>query len=167
MKWFCTVYKGTLRGRPDEIRVFTNLLAHADQHGVVDKHWKAIREETGLSKARVEKAIKALESTDPESRSPEMEGRRLLRLDEHRAWGWQIVNYAKYRAIKNSEDRRQQNRLAQQRWREKKAVSTVSRDKPPSAHAEGEGEAYKTLTPKREAVDKFLGKFTKSHKVKP
>src|SRR3990167_1747897 len=95
VKLFSSLYQGTLRGKPDEILVFTNLLAHADQHGVVDKHWKAIREETGLSKARVEKAIKALESTDTESRSPEMEGRRLLRLDENRAWGWQIVNYAK------------------------------------------------------------------------
>ena len=131
MKLFSSLYQGTLRGKSDEILVFTNLLAHADQHGIVDKHWKAISDETGLSKARVNKALKTLESPDAESRSPEMDGRRITRMDEHRAWGWQIVNYGKYRAIRSEDDRREQNRLAQERWRNKK-------NKPPSAQAEAE-----------------------------
>lgn len=72
-------------------------------------------------------AINTLEAPDPESRSPEMEGRRIIPVDEHRAWGWQIVNYSKYRAIRNDDDRREQNRLAQQKWREKQKISDVSR----------------------------------------
>lgn len=88
-------------------------------HGVVDKHWKAIADETGLSRERVELAVKTLEAPDPESRSSEMDGARLVRLDDHRAWGWQIVNYGKYRAIRSEDDRREQNRLAQERFRNK------------------------------------------------
>lgn len=136
VKLFSSLYQGTLRGKSDEILVFTNLLAHADQHGIVDKHWKAISEETGLPRERVEAAIVNLESPDTESRSPEMDGRRITRLDEHRAWGWQVVNYGKYRAIRSEEDRREQNRLAQEKWRSKQNKPR----KPESAQAEADTE---------------------------
>ena len=134
VKLFSSLYQGTLRGRSDEILVFTNLLAYSDQHGLVDKHFKAIADETGLPLDRVHAAIVSLESPDEESRSQESEGRRILRMDAHRAWGWKIVNYGKYRAIRSEDDRREQNRLAQERWRNKQ-------NKPPSAQAEGEGKA--------------------------
>ena len=139
VKLFASLYQGTLRGCSDEILVFTNLLAHADQHGIVDKHWRAIAEETGLSRERVEASIVVLETPDPESRSPENEGRRIIKMDEHRAWGWQIVNYGKYRAIRSEDDRREQNRIAQDKFRNKnKPISKQS--KPPSAQAEAEAE---------------------------
>lgn len=141
-KLFASLYQGTLRGCSDEILVFTNLLAHADATGIVDKHWRAISEETGLSRERVESAINNLEAPDLESRSPEMEGRRIVRIDEHRAWGWKIVNYGKYRAIRNEEDRREQNRLAQEKWRNKQNKPR----KPESAQAEGEEEAKERTT---------------------
>jgi hypothetical protein len=135
-KLFSSLYQGTLRGRSHAILVFTNLLAHADQYGVVDKHFKAIADEVGLSIPEVKAALEELESPDPESRSPAEDGRRIVRMDEHRVWGWQIVNYGKYRAIRNEDDRRAQNREAQKRWREKKKsdVDGVSQDKPKSAH---------------------------------
>lgn len=135
-KLFASLYQGTLRGCSDSILVFTNLLAHADKHGIVDKHYRAIAEETGISEDRVRAAIEHLESPDPESRSPELDGRRIVPIDEHRAWGWQIVNHGKYRAIKNEDDRREQNRIAQEKWREKQnkqrkpRVSKRKQDKP-------------------------------------
>jgi uncharacterized phage protein (TIGR02220 family) len=135
-KLFSSLYQGTLRGRSDEILVFTNLLAHADQHGNVDKHWKAISDETGLSKERVEAAITTLEAPDAESRSPELDGRRITRLDDHRAWGWHIVNHGKYRAIRSEDDRREQNRQAQQRWRNKQISNNNKQNKPRSAHTD-------------------------------
>lgn len=142
-KLFASLYQGTLRGRSHEILVFTNMLANADAEGGVDKHFRAIAEEVGLAVDEVKKAIETLEAPDPESRSPEENGARIVRMDEHRVWGWRIVNYGKYRAIRNEEDRREQNRLAQQRYREKKAkpVSKVSRRKPRSSLVEEEAEA--------------------------
>ncbi len=128
VKLFTSLYQGTLRGRTNEILVFTNLLAHADQYGIVDMHWKA--------------AILNLEAPDIESRSPECNGSRIVRTDAHKAWGWQVVNYIKYRAIRNEDDRREQNRLAQQRFRDSKQPSaSVSRAKSESAQAEAEAEA--------------------------
>ena len=131
VKLFTSIYQGTLRGRSNELLVFTNLLAHADMHGHVDIHPSAIADEVGLTKEQVRDALIELEAPDVESRSPENEGRRIIRLDDHRDWGWRIVNYVKYRTIKNDDDRREQNRIAQAKWRDKhkQDVSTVSTDK--------------------------------------
>jgi hypothetical protein len=112
-------------------------------------HPRAIAEEVGLSVEQVRAALDELESPDPESRSPECDGKRIIRLDEHRSWGWVVVNYTKYRAIRDEDDRREQNRLAQQRWRakyklESGAISRVSQDKPEKAHTEAEAEALNT-----------------------
>ncbi len=143
-KLFASLYQGTLRGRSNEILVFTNLLAHAGRDGTVDKHFRAIAEETGLSMEEVKEAIEVLESPDPESRSPEENGARIVRMDEHRVWGWKIVNYGKYRAIRSEEDRAEQNRLAQQRWRDhnkqSKPASATSKQDKPKEREEGEGD---------------------------
>lgn len=146
-KLFASLYQGTLRGRSNEILVFTNLLAHAGKDGTVDKHFRAISEETGLSMDEVKEAIAVLEAPDPESRSPDENGSRLVRMDEHRVWGWRIVNYGKYRAIRSEEDRAEQNRLAQQRWRERnnskqsKPPSATSKQDKPKEREKGEAEA--------------------------
>jgi hypothetical protein len=134
-KLFTSIYQGTLRGNSHGLLVFTNLIAHCDKDGVVDMHPRAIAEEVGLTVEQVKVALEELERPDEESRSPEEQGRRIVRLDEHRAWGWRVVNYCKYRAIRNEEDRREQNRLSQDRWRKahKQSSASVSQDKPPSA----------------------------------
>jgi len=115
------------------------MLAHADSTGIVDIHPRAIAEEVGISVERVRAAIAELESEDHDSRSPEENGKRLVLLDKHRDWGWHIVNFLKYRSIRNEDERREQNRLAQERWRSKQSkqskpesadVSTVSQSKP-------------------------------------
>lgn len=145
-KLFTSIYQGTLRGNSHGLLVFTNLLAHADMEGRVDIHPKAIAEEVGLSADEVKAALLVLESPDDESRSPEEQGRRITRLDEHRAWGWIVVNYVKYRAIRNEDDRREQNRRSQAAWRAKQpkplTVISVSRGKPQSAHTEAEADAH-------------------------
>lgn len=141
-KLFTSIYQGTLRGNSHGLLVFTNLLAHCDKTGVVDMHPRAIAEEVGLTVEQVRCALDELESPDHESSSPEQDGRRIVRLDEHRAWGWTVVNYAKYRAIRDEEDRREQNRLSQERWRNKNKPpsAAVSQDKPISAHTEAEAD---------------------------
>lgn len=133
-KLFTSIYQGTLRGNSNGILVFTNMLAHCDKHGICDIHPRAIAEEVGLSVEAVRAAILELEAPDEESRSPEEEGRRIVRVDEHRAWGWRVVNYLKYRAIRDEDTRREQNRAAQEAWRLRKqskpASAKVSPDQP-------------------------------------
>lgn len=144
-KLFTSIYQGTLRGNSHGLLVFTNLLAHCDKDGIADIHPRAIAEEVGLPIDHVRAALDVLESPDDESRSPEEQGRRIIRMDEHRAWGWRVVNYAKYRAIRSEEDRREQNREAQARWREKHKQS-----KPASADGETDKPIQKQMERQKE-----------------
>jgi hypothetical protein len=163
-KIFSSLYQGTLRGNSHGILVFTNLLAHCDMTGIADIHPRAIADEVGLTASEVEAALLVLEAPEAESRSPDEDGRRIVRMDAHRAWGWRIVNFLKYRAIRNEEDRREQNRLAQDRYRRKHdskqskpASAIVSQSKPTSAehqhassqsaHTEAEAETLNSSCP--------------------
>lgn len=155
-KIFRSMYDGTLRGKAHELLVFTNMLASCDRDGCVDKHPRAIADEVGLTVEQVQAALATLEAPDPESRSPEHDGRRIVRLDTHRAWGWLLVNFAKYRAIRNEEDRMAQNREAQARYRAKHVstskpstltVRKVSRASAVSAQAEAEAQAEAQAEP--------------------
>jgi hypothetical protein len=98
-KIFDSLWDGSMRGLTDPLLVFINLLTHSDEFGVVDRHWRAISDETGLDETRIINAISFLEQPDPESRTPDCEGRRIVRLDSHRTWGWKIVNHLKYRQL--------------------------------------------------------------------
>lgn len=72
----------------------------------------------GEEEEKVEEAIKYLCEPDPKSTTKTAGGRRLIQLGE---FDYQVVNGAKYRAIRNEEDRRLQNRIAQQKHRKKAA----------------------------------------------
>ena len=127
-KVFKSMYEGTLRGHSDAQLVFVNMLANADAHGQVDRHFRAIGDETGLTVDEVRAAVTFLEAPDRESRTPEHEGRRIVRMDSHRDWGWNIVNYGRYRDIRSASDRREKNRQYQKDRRERLKPRNVSTD---------------------------------------
>jgi len=131
-KVFRRIFEGSMRGQPDPILVFVNLLCNTDADGHVDRHWRAVSDDTGLSHARVRGALNFLEAPDPESRTPTEEGRRIVRLSASREWGWRIVNHAYYKELCS----RTQNAERQQRFRSNAAV-TVDRygALPPAAAA--------------------------------
>lgn len=68
----------------------------------------------GEKEKDVQSAIDKLCSPDSKSRSEGKGGRRLIRLGQ---FSYQVVNGAKYRAIRDEEQRRVQNREAQRRKR--------------------------------------------------
>lgn len=71
----------------------------------------------GEDEKEVRQAIEYLCAADGASTTKVEAGRRLKRLGE---FDFQVVNGAKYRAIRDEEQRREQNREAQRRYREKK-----------------------------------------------
>ena len=129
-KIFKSMFEGSLRGHADELLVFTNLIVSADLEGYADRSHKTIADETGLTMERVRTAIDHLESPDTASRTPDMAGKRLERIDAHRDWGWRIVNYRYYRDLNTAEKRRNDTRERVKRHREsklkKKNVTTVT-----------------------------------------
>jgi hypothetical protein len=103
--------------------VFEDLLILADINGVVDKTPEAISRRTNVPLDVVQQAISVLESPDHRSRRPDNEGRRIQRLDDHREWGWFIVNYDYYRKIASEEQRREKTKKRVQKLREKSACN--------------------------------------------
>jgi hypothetical protein len=157
-KVFKSLWQGSLVGRSDAQLVFVFMLCHADATGEVDYYHPVIAALTGLPEDRVRAAVIELGSADGLSRSPEEDGRRIVRLDEHRDWGWRIVNYAKYRAIRDAETRKAQVREAVRRHREKKSgVSDVSQGEPEKAQAEVEVEAVEATARLRLAPSPRVG----------
>ncbi len=91
--------------------VFEDLLKLCDVNGVVDMTLEAISRRTNAPIEIVRKGIERLEMPDSASRNPEFEGRRIVRIDEHRTWGWFIVNYDHYRNLVSEEQKREKTRI--------------------------------------------------------
>ena len=127
-KVFASLWQGSMVGRCDMQLVFIYMLANCDARGVFDQTPEVVSALTGIPLERVESAIKQLEAPDPRSRTATDDGRRITLLDEHRDWGWRIVNYGEYRNTRDEEARREQTREATRRWRDKSNPSTVNED---------------------------------------
>ena len=148
-KIFASMYEGTLYGHWQAIVTFQQMIVLCNQDGVVDMTPQAIAARTSIPFEIIQEGLKVLEQSDPYSRSPGEDGRRIVRLDDHRPWGWKIVNYAAYRNLVAAEDKRRADR---ERMAAKRAASrdmsqnvAASREPPQGvakvAHAEAEAEA--------------------------
>ena len=99
-------FEGSLRDQPPFARLlFLAMLARADENGVVlgaTTFWAAY---VGITAEQVDESLRILSSPDPDSTTPDCEGRRIER------WGdganrWRIVNYRTYYEKSRNEERR-------------------------------------------------------------
>jgi hypothetical protein len=93
---FRSIFTGTLFGKYPDLPLWLVLLAMADKNGVVDAHPSYISAACGIHQDEVEDCIRRFCLPDPQSRTPDDDGRRLQPLDG-RGFGWRIVNHGKYR----------------------------------------------------------------------
>lgn len=93
--------------------VWITMLAMADANGYVAAAVPGLAKRAGVDRQAVDVALEKFRSPDPDSRSREHEGRRIVDVDG----GWKLLNYAKYRAKRDHEVRREQNKEAQRRSR--------------------------------------------------
>lgn len=149
-KIFSQIYDGTLctNGPWQALVTFQQLLVLADQDGNVDMTAGAIARRTTIPLDIITLGIEELLKPDPESRTPAEEGRRLVPLVPDRPWGWRIVNYKHYRALKREEDRRDYHR---EYWRNNRSTKKVDQPanstqtqhaQPNQPIAEAEAKAY-------------------------
>ena len=113
------MFDGTLAADWKALVTFQQLIILADKEGFIDITPAALSRRTGIPVDILEHGIEKLEQPDKYSRSDTSDGCRIARLDEHRPWGWQIINYEKYRDLATQEGRRDQNRARQQRHRDR------------------------------------------------
>lgn len=143
-KVFESMYDGTLRGHWQAIVTMQQLVVLATPDGVVDMTPEAIAGRTSIPLAIIKAGLKHLADPDPFTRTPGEEGRRIVLLDDHRPWGWRLVNHAKYRALRDHEQKREADRLRQSKKRnEDKGVASTSRDVAKVAHTDTDTDAGK------------------------
>jgi hypothetical protein len=118
-KIFAQIFDSSIAADYVVRHVFMDMLVLADRDGVVDMTLDAISRRTNVPEQMVAHAIAELMKDDRSSRSHEEDGRRLIPIDSHRDWGWQIVNYEHYRNIRDEEARRTYFRDKQREQRAK------------------------------------------------
>lgn len=94
-------------------------------HGIAEIAAPAVALRVGVPLAEAERLLQILEAPDPYTRDG-TEGRRIERVDG----GYRILNFARYRKVRDQDARREQTRAATQRWRDKRKglTSTVSHE---------------------------------------
>ena len=120
-KIFDSIYDGTLYGNWEAIATFQQFIVLATPDGIVDMTPQAIAARTSFPLDLIQRGIKFLEAPDPYSRTPGDDGKRLVLLDEHRPWGWRIVNHGKYKRLRHIEEKREadRKRIAEKRSQNK------------------------------------------------
>lgn len=120
VKIFSQILDSSIANNYELRHFFEDMLKLADSSGAVDMTEEAISRRINLPLEKVKNFTVELAAPDAQTRTPTHDGRRIIRLDPGRAWGWLIVNYEHYRNIRNEEERRAYNRDAQRKSRDKK-----------------------------------------------
>ncbi len=138
-KLYGSIVHSTVWREPHTTRiVWITMLALADAGGYVGASLPGLADAARVTREECEAALGSFLAPDPDSRSKDHDGRRIEIVDG----GWVLLNYAAYRAGRDPEVRRQQNRDAQARYRDRQPRKPdVSQAQPISAHAEAEAEA--------------------------
>lgn len=106
-KIFRQIFESSIAENPDVRVTFMDMLVLADRHGIVDMTPEAIHRITNRPLEVIRESIRVLEAPDERSRTPGDNGARIRRIDQHRDWGWVIVNYAAFRDLHTEAERRE------------------------------------------------------------
>ncbi len=140
-KLFSEIVMSTVWREKDTTRlVWITMLALRNMHHVVEASVPGLADCARVSIKACRLALKVLSDPDPDSRSQELEGRRIQEVDG----GWFIINGEKYRRKMSADERREKNAIYQKNHRErKKSVSTQSDISAKSAQKEEETDTEK------------------------
>ena len=136
---------------PPHIKVWITFLLLSDREGYVRCSVPGLAKEAGITPDECRAAIAALEAPDPDSQSKEEDGRRIIRLDADEPV-WFVVNYEKYRNLKDTATRQEYMREYMRGYRNRKAAVNpckpdVSSGKLRLAQAEAEADTEKRTAP--------------------
>jgi hypothetical protein len=106
----CTTARSRVEGRGKRSSRCSNLSSWPTRPACVDMTAEAIARRTTIPLDVIRIGLAALEAADTESRSPAEEGRRIVRLDPARSWGWRLVNHEHYRNLRSKADKAELNR---------------------------------------------------------
>lgn len=161
---FSTLTTGTLCGRWPDIGLWPIVLSLTDRNGVVDCTQAYISGITGLPVDEVTACMARFCEPDPKSRSDTESGARLQLLDEHRDWGWRVVNHGLYRekarlaakTAREIEEGRNKQRMLDRRSPPMTAADPPSKLQTQTTNKNLREEGAKALSPELEARIKAI-----------
>lgn len=115
-KFFASTFTGSMLGAGADVFAVWGYVIANTVHSSVELNPNFVAMVLGMTVEEVEKAIEFLCRPDLKSRNPDQEGRRLL---PQGGFLYHVVTHEIYRAIRDEDDRKRQNREAQQRHRAK------------------------------------------------
>lgn len=122
-KLFSRITESSLMEESIPVRyTFVMLLAIADPTGLVVGTDVALSRRLNMPLNQFIESITVLGAPDPDSNSKEMEGRRVVPSDGER--GYQIVNFVKYKLLKDESERREYMKEYMRKYRNPDSVNT-------------------------------------------
>lgn len=112
-------------------KLWVTLLAMADEHGMVYASPKGLAHRAHLSDEDCTRGLAVLMAPDPDSRTPDHEGRRIERV----AGGWLLLNHAMYREIRTKAQ--MSNAARQARFRAKHGHAGVTDNESNASNGDG------------------------------
>ena len=131
-KLYEKTFEGSMYGSgPVVFSVWCYAIAHMrPPNGSVKINPRSLADTIGCSVSDIIAALDILCGPDPHSDSQAQNGRRLMKLSTFEYVG---VNFERYRSGRQPDERRQQNRESQARYRASKVIPAISHGQPPSA----------------------------------
>ena len=103
-KLFSSITESTLWSEPKETRLlFVSMLARCDQVGFIEASIPGLCRLANLTREEVEASLARLEGPDPDSKNPDNDGRRIIKVQG----GWTLLNYESYRNRMSDSERRE------------------------------------------------------------
>lgn len=121
-KIFRQIFESSIAENYELRHIFMDLLVLADRDGIIDQTPESISRATNIPLDKIHWAIGELSKPDPRSRNPDAHGARLKKLDDHRDWGWLIINFDIYHKLASDEQRRERTKERVRAYRMKTRV---------------------------------------------
>lgn len=157
-KLFSGLTESTVWVEPYPTRIlWVSMLSWADKRGRVFGSIPGIARRAGINMDEAEAALVSFMSPDRHSRTPEHEGRRIEKIDG----GWRLLNYAKYRELRDNEDRLEYQREwdranRPERYKTPTLPTNPTEIRPAPTKAEAEADKNKNTRGEKAAPDGFL-----------
>lgn len=133
-KFFASTFTGSMAGAGSAVFAVWGYCLANSSGGQVDLNPLVVSALIGCERAEVERAIQYLCSPDPNSRSKQSEGRRIVHLT---GVVYEIVNHSAYRALATQESVREYHRDRKRAQRSVQGCPGLSRENSASASASG------------------------------
>ncbi len=148
VKLDCDITKSTMWSYDPATKVvWITLLAEATWEGIVIGTIPGIARVANVSVEEARRAFEIFLAPDPESTSPENEGRRIERIER----GWRVLNHEKYRELGADEKKREADRvrIAEKRANTRATVANVANSRATVAYTDTDRDPEKDLKQNR------------------